>query len=210
MYLQIYVLMKCVMPKIKVAIIGVGNCASSLIQGIEYYKNLDENSGFVAGIMNNRLNKYYIHDIEFVAAFDVDKNKIGKDLSEAIFVKPNCASKFCTVPYLNVPVLKGPLLDGIDGPLKETVTVSNMQLEENVANILKETGAEVVINYLPTGSKVATEYYAEQALISQCGFINGIPEPIASSKKWQEKFLRACLPLVGDDVKSQLGVYSVT
>jgi len=193
------------MKKIKVAIAGIGNCASSLIQGIEYYREVDKKSGFVPGILNNVLGNYCIRDIEFVACFDVDKNKVGKDLSKAIFSTPNCASIFCEIPYSGIKVLRGPVLDGLNGYLKQIIPVDRHQPEVNVSDILIESSADILINYLPTGSKKATEYYAQQALNAQCGFINGIPEPIASSKIWRDKYYQADLPLVGDDIKSQLG-----
>lgn len=194
-----------IMRKIRVAIIGIGNCASSLVQGIEYYKWVDKKSDFVPGIMNNIIRDYCIHDIEFVAAFDVNKNKVGKDLSDAIFSAPNCASKFSEVPPSGIKVLRGPLLDGLNENFKEIVSVDHTQPEINVAEALRDADAEIVINYLPTGSKQATKYYAQQALDAQCGFINGIPESIAHSQEWREKYEHAGLPLVGDDIKSQLG-----
>lgn len=193
------------MSKIKVAIAGVGNCASSLVQGIEYYKDVDERSGFVPGILHNTFGGYRIKDIEIVAAFDVDRNKVGKDLSEAIFTKPNCTLKFCEVPHLGVKVERGPLLDGLGNNLKKVIPVDPHQKEVDIADILKERDADILINYLPTGSKKASEFYAEQALIAGCGFINAIPEYIAANPKWGKKFKNAKLPLAGDDIKSQLG-----
>lgn len=197
------------MNKIKVAIAGVGNCASSLIQGVEYYNWVNEKSGFVPGLMNNVLGGYFIQDIEFVAAFDVDKNKVGKDLSDAIFSTPNCASKICDIPLSGIEVLRGPLLDGVEGNLKEIIAVDYQHVEVDVCKVLEDSGAEILINYLPTGSKIATEYYAEQSLAAQCGFINGIPESVASDINWRKKFEDATLPLVGDDIKSQLGASSL-
>lgn len=193
------------MDKIKIAIIGVGNCASSLIQGLTYYKDVDENSGFVPGILHNVIGGYKIRDIECVAAFDVNATKVGKDLSEAIFAFPNCAEKFCDVPRLGVTVMKGPIMDGLGNNLKELITTDPGQNDVDVAAILRETKAEILINYLPTGSQKATEYYANQALNAGCAFINAIPEFIASNKNWEEKFRKANLPIAGDDVKSQLG-----
>ena len=193
------------MGKIKVGIVGIGNCASSLIQGLEYYRDVDKNSGFVPGIIHNTLKKYRIRDIQIVAAFDVNNFKVGIDLSDAINSHPNCAYKFCEVPFLNVEVIRGPLLDGLSEKLQEIIPVDKHAPVACVSEILKETQAEILINFLPTGSKIASEFYADQALKSGCGFINGIPECIASSKKWQRKFSRKGLPLVGDDVKSQLG-----
>jgi len=193
------------MNKIKVAIAGIGNCASSLVQGIEYYKDVDEKSGFVPGIIHNVFGGYRIKDIEIVATFDVDRNKVGKDLSEAIFTKPNCTLKFSEVSNLGVKVERGPLLDGLGDNLKKVVPIDPRQKEVNVANILKERGANILINYLPTGSKKASEFYAEQALIAGCGFINAIPEYIGANPKWGRKFKDAKLPLAGDDIKSQVG-----
>jgi len=138
-------------------------------------------------------------------AFDVDKNKVGKDLSEAIFTSPNCAMKFSEVPNLGVKVERGQLLDGLGENLKEVISVDSHQTEVNVATTLTERGADILINYLPTGSKKASEFYAEQALIAGCGFINGIPESIASDVKWGRRFKDAGLPLAGDDIKSQVG-----
>lgn len=193
------------MSKIKVAIAGVGNCASSLVQGVEFYKDVDEKSGFVPGIAHNIMGHYKISDIQFVAAFDVDRNKVGKDLSEAIFIKPNCTLTFSQVPHLGVEVERGPLLDGLGDNLKKVIPVDHHQKEVNVADVLKEKDADILINYLPTGSKKASEFYAEQALIAGCGFINGIPESIASDAKWGRRFKDAGLPLAGDDIKSQVG-----
>lgn len=193
------------MNKIKIAIIGVGNCASSLIQGLTYYKGVDENSGFVPGILHNVIGGYKIRDIECVAAFDVNVTKVGKDISEAIFAFPNCAEKFCDVPRLGVPVMKGPIMDGLGNNLKELIKTDPGQKEVDIAAVLREKKAEILINYLPTGSHKATEYYANQALKAGCAFINAIPEFIASNEHWEEKFRKANLPIAGDDIKSQLG-----
>ncbi len=193
------------MGKIKVAIIGVGNCASSLIQGIEYYKDVDENSVLVPGLMNNVFGSYKIRDIKVVAAFDVNMYKVGKDLSEAIFTEPNCTLKFCQVPKLNVKVEKGPLLDGLGENLKKIIPVDEGQKEINISKKLRETNTEILINYLPVGSKEATKFYAHQAIEAGCSFINAIPEFIASDPKWIKKFEEAGLPLAGDDIKSQVG-----
>jgi len=193
------------MSKIKVAIAGVGNCASSLVQGVEYYNEVDEKSEFIPGISHNIFGGYRIKDIEFVAAFDVDKNKVGKDLSEAIFTKPNCAMVFSEVPDLGVTVERGLLLDGFGKNLKEVISVDSHQKEVNVANVLRERSADILINYLPTGSKRASEFYAEKALLAGCGFINAIPEFITPDAKWGRRFKDAGLPLAGDDIKSQVG-----
>ncbi|MDD4440140.1 MAG: inositol-3-phosphate synthase [Tissierellia bacterium] len=193
------------MNKIKIAIIGVGNCASSLIQGLTYYKDVDENSGFVPGILHSVIGGYKIRDIECVAAFDVNVTKVGKDLSEAIFAFPNCAEKFCDVPRIGVTVMKGPIMDGLGNNLKELITTDPGQKDVDVAAVLRETKAEILINYLPTGSQKATEYYANQALNAGCAFINAIPVFIASKKQWDNKFREANLPIAGDDIKSQIG-----
>jgi len=193
------------MGEIKIAIVGIGNCASSLIQGMVFYKDVDEKNGFVPGILHNVVGGYKIRDIRCVAAFDVDKNKVGKDLSEVIYAPPNCTVKFCDVPHLGVKVCKGPVLDGLGGNLKDIITVDPQQKEVDVASVLKENKAEILINFLPTGSKYATEYYANQALIAGCAFINAIPEFIASNKQWETKFRDAGLPVAGDDIKSQIG-----
>jgi len=193
------------MGKIKVAIVGIGNCASSLVQGIEFYKSIDEQSGFIPGIMHNKIGDYTVGDIEFVAAFDINKKKVGKKLSEAIFTEPNCAKKFTDVLSGNVKVQKGPVLDGLGGKLENIIPIDSNQKEVNVAEILKIANAEILINFLPTGSFIATKFYAEQAILANCGFINAIPEPIASNHQWAEKFSRVNLPLAGDDIKSQIG-----
>ena len=199
------VLRKQKMTTIKTAIVGVGNNTSSLIQGIEFYKKNNKKSNSVLGILHPNIGKYDIKDIEFVAAFDINKEKVGKDLSEAIFSKPNCMSRFCKVPYLGVDVYKGPIFDGLGCNLMNIVPVDEKQQQVNVAKILREADSEILINFLPTGSKKATEFYAEEALKANCGFINSIPELIASSLKWEEKFSHAGLPLSGDDIKSQIG-----
>jgi len=193
------------MNQIKVAIAGVGNCASSLIQGIEYYRTVDEKSGFVPGIIHNTICGYRIRDIVCVAAFDVDKNKVGTDLSRAIFLRPNCAEQFCKVRLKGTIVQKGPLLDGLGENLKKVIPVDDNQKDVDVASILQEQDVDILINFLPTGSKKASEYYARQAIKAQCGFINAIPEFLATSKRWERKFSLAELPIVGDDIKSQLG-----
>jgi myo-inositol-1-phosphate synthase len=193
------------MAKIKVAIVGIGNCASSLIQGLEFYKWVDEKSGFIPGITHNLIGDYKISDIEIVAAFDIDRKKVGKDISEAIFTYPNCAERFCEVPQKNVVVKRGPVLDGLGNNLKKIISVNPDDPVVNISTVLKDCRTEILINFLPTGSTKATEYYANQALKSKCGFINAIPEPIATNRKWSEKFKKANLPLAGDDIKSQLG-----
>ncbi|HLD78773.1 MAG TPA: inositol-3-phosphate synthase, partial [archaeon] len=199
------------MPKpLRLAIAGVGNCASSLVQGLFYYKAVDTNNELVPGLMHNVLGGYRISDVKPVAAFDVDKRKVGRDLSEAIFAKPNCTKTFCKdVPKLGVTVQKGPVLDGVanhmkDYPEDRTFVVSDDK-PVNVAKVLKESGAEVLINYMPVGSEQATQYYAQAALDANMAFVNCMPAFIASVPSWAEKFRAAGLPIVGDDIKSQVG-----
>ncbi|TDA30442.1 MAG: inositol-3-phosphate synthase [Hadesarchaea archaeon] len=192
------------MGTIRVAIAGVGNCASSLVQGVEYYKNArDEES--VPGLMHVRFGEYHIRDIKFVAAFDVDLNKIGKDLSEAIFTPPNCTAKFCDVPKLGVEVMEGPLLDGLGKYLTPVIPHRPKPKPVDVVKVLKDSGADILINYLPVGSYRASRFYAEAALKAGCGFVNCIPEFIVSDKEWAKRFQEAGLPCAGDDVKSQVG-----
>lgn len=198
------------MGRIRVAIAGLGNCASSLIQGIYYYRNVESDKDFVPGLMHNVLGGYKISDIEIVAAFDIDERKVGKDVSEAIFSKPNCTKIFCRdIPKIGVEVKMGPILDGIaqhmrDYP-KEKSFVSSREKESNVIEELRKSRADVLINYLPVGSEKATEYYADAALSAGCAFINCIPVFIASNKEWANKFEEKKLPIIGDDVKSQIG-----
>ncbi|MEM3874384.1 MAG: inositol-3-phosphate synthase [Candidatus Bathyarchaeia archaeon] len=194
------------MAEIRVAIVGVGNSASALIQGVEYYKNAKEGET-VPGLMHVNFGGYHVRDIKFVAAFDVDKNKIGRDLAEAIFTKPNCCAKFADVPPLGVEVLPGPVLDGVAKHMIETFNVysENEVKPADVASVLKETDAEILINYLPVGSRNATRFYAQAALDAGCAFINCIPEFIASDPLWSRKFEEQGLPVAGDDIKSQLG-----
>lgn len=191
------------MSKIRVAIIGAGNCASSLIQGVEYYKNAKE-SDFVPGVMHVNLGGYHIRDIEFVAAFDIDKNKVGKDLSEAIFTHPNNTTKFSDVPPLNVRVERGMTHDGLGKYLSQIIKKAPGSTAD-VVGILKDTKTAVVISYLPVGSEEATKWYVEQVLEAGCAFVNCIPVFIASEKYWQQRFEKKKLPIIGDDIKSQVG-----
>jgi myo-inositol-1-phosphate synthase len=189
-----------------VAIVGVGNSACALIQGVEYYKNARENET-VPGLMHVNFGGYHVKDIKFVAAFDVDQNKIGKDLAEAIFTKPNCCAKFAEVPKKGVKVLPGPVLDGVAKHMREPFNVYDESEVKpaDVANILRDAGAEILVNYLPVGSHNATRFYAQAALDAGCAFVNCIPEFIASDNAWSRKFEEKGLPVAGDDVKSQLG-----
>lgn len=191
------------MAKIRVAIIGVGNCASSLVQGVYFYKDAPEDE-FVPGLMHVRLGGYHIGDIEFSAAFDIDQNKVGKDLSEAIFTSPNNTYKFCDVPHLGVPVSRGMTHDGLGKYLKQIITKAPGSTAD-VVGILKETGTDVVVNFLPVGSEMATKWYVEQILDAGCGFVNCIPVFIAREDYWQRRFKERGLPMIGDDIKSQVG-----
>ncbi|MQG08279.1 MAG: inositol-3-phosphate synthase [SAR202 cluster bacterium] len=189
--------------RIKVAIIGVGNCASSLVQGIHQYPETPDNVR-VPGIMHNKIGDYKIEDIEVVAAFDVDKNKVGKDLSEAIFCEPNNTIKFAEVPKSGVVVQMGSVQDGI-GQYTEHLVEPSSQKTSDISKILKEKEVDVVINYLPVGSQTATEWYTEQILDAKCAMVNCIPVFIAKNKYWSNKFKETGVPIVGDDIKSQVG-----
>lgn len=189
--------------KIRVAIIGAGNCASSLVQGVQYYKNAKDDDR-VPGVMHVNLGGYHIRDIEFTAAFDVVDTKVGKDLSEAIFAFPNNTYKFSDVPNLNVPVYRGMTHDGLGKYLSKIVTKAPGPTAD-IIRILKETKTDLIINYLPVGSEMATKWYMEQALEAGVGVINCIPVFIASQEYWAERFRQRGLPIIGDDIKSQVG-----
>ncbi len=191
------------MGNINVAIIGVGNCASSLIQGVRYYKEAKETE-FVPGLMHVNLGGYRISDINFVAAFDIDKNKVGRDLAKAIYTTPNNTFKFCEVPATGVKVQRGMTHDGLGKYLSQIIQKAPGPTAD-IVKILKETKTDVVINYLPVGSEEATKWYVEQVLEAGCSFINCIPVFIAREKYWQERFIEKGLPIIGDDVKSQVG-----
>jgi myo-inositol-1-phosphate synthase len=188
------------LSKIRVAIAGVGNCASALVQGLEYYSKRGPEEGLTYWDVGGYTPKH----VEFVAAFDVNSKKVGKDLSQAIFQPPNNTVKILDVPRLDVKVKKGPLMDGIGKYLKDIVVVSS-QPEVDVAQELKDSGAEIMINYLPVGSTTASGAYAEAALKAGVAFINAIPVFIASERGWAERFVKAGLPVAGDDVMSQVG-----
>jgi myo-inositol-1-phosphate synthase len=194
------------LQEIRVAIVGVGNSACALIQGVEYYKNAKEHD-FVPGLMHVNFGGYHIRNVKFVAAFEVNKKKIGKDLAEAIFTEPNCCAKFAEVPRLGVKVSPAPILDGVAEHMKETFNVyGDGEIKPaNIAEILKESKAEILVNYLPVGSKDAARFYAQAALDAGCAFINCMPEFIASDSAWAKKFEEKGLPVAGDDVKSQVG-----
>ena len=189
--------------KVRVAIIGVGNCANALVQGVHYYKNAPDDAE-IPGLMHATVGGYHVRDIEFSAAFDVVTTKVGKDLSEAMWAYPNDTIKFAEVPYLNVPVYRGMTHDGIGKYLSSRVKKARGSTVDMV-KILKETGTDVVVSYLPVGSEMATKWYVEQAIEAGCAFVNGIPVFIASSPYWSKRFEDAGLPIIGDDVKSQLG-----
>jgi myo-inositol-1-phosphate synthase len=189
--------------KINVAIIGAGNCASSLIQGVYKYRDTDEDT-FIPGLMHPVLGGYHISDINFVAAFDIDKNKVGKDLSEAIFTAPNNTIKFADVPFMDVPVERGMTHDGL-GKYLSQIIVKDAGSTADIVGILKERETHVVINYLPVGSEQATKWYVEQVLTAGCGFINCIPVFIGREDYWQKRFEEKNLPIIGDDIKSQFG-----
>ncbi len=189
--------------KIRVAIIGVGNCASSLVQGVQYYRDAVETDQ-VPGLMHVNLGGYHIRDIEFSAAFDIGDTKVDKDLSEAIFAKPNNTYKFTDVPKLGVPVSRGMTHDGIGKYLSEVITKSQRSTDD-IVRILRETETDVVISYLPVGSEMATKWYVEQILEAGCAFINCVPVFIASQEYWRRRFEEKGLPIIGDDIKSQVG-----
>ncbi len=189
--------------KVRVAIIGVGNCASSLVQGITFYKDAKEDDR-IPGLMHVNLGGYHIHDIEFTAAFDVVDTKVGNDLCEAIYAYPNNTYKFAEVTNLNAPVYRGMTHDGLGKYLNQVVKKAPGPTAD-IVRILRETQTDVVVSYLPVGSEMATKWYVEQVLEAGCGFINAIPVFIASSEYWGERFRKKGLPIIGDDVKSQVG-----
>ena len=189
--------------KVRVAIIGAGNCANSLLQGVEYYKDASPEDS-VPGLMHVDLGGYHISDIEFVAAFDVVKGKVGVDLAEAIWAKPNDTIKFADVPKTGVTVSRGMTHDGIGKYLSQVVEKAPGQTDD-VVGILKETGTDVVVNYLPVGSEAATKWYAEQILEAGVAMVNCMPVFIAREEYWQKRFEQAGVPIIGDDIKSQVG-----
>ncbi|MDW8064092.1 MAG: inositol-3-phosphate synthase [Anaerolineae bacterium] len=189
--------------KVRVAIIGVGNCASALVQGVWYYRNTPDEA-CVPGLMHVRLGPYHVRDIEFTAGFDIDVNKVGKDLAEAIFTPPNNTLKFADVPRLGVKVYRGMTHDGIGRYLSGIIRKAPGPTD-NIVKILRDTGTDVVVNFLPVGSEEATKWYVEQVLDAGCAFVNGIPVFIAREPYWQQRFEEAGLPVIGDDVKSQVG-----
>lgn len=193
------------MKEIRVALVGVGNCASSLVQGIEYYKDIVEGDQPVPGLMHNVIADYRISDIKIVTAFDVDSKKVGKDLSEAVFAEPNCTVKFSDVPKWDVVVKKGPVLDGVAETTREKFTVDPKQKPVDISDELKKSKTEVLVNYLPVGSEEAARFYATECLNAGVAFINAMPVFIASNEEWSKKFEEREIPTIGDDIKSQLG-----
>ena len=200
------------MDKIRIAIIGIGNCASSLIQGLYYYEN--NSSAKPIGVMHKKIGKYDISDIAVVAAFDVDKRKVGFDVSEAILAKPNCTKIFYSpVPNMGVKVMMGKILDGVSEQMAEyqdkdktfILSESKEPTEEEIVAILKNTKTDVLVNYLPVGSEEATKFYANCALNAGVAFVNNIPVFIASNPVWEQRFKEKNLPIVGDDIKAQVG-----
>jgi myo-inositol-1-phosphate synthase len=191
------------MGKIRVAIIGVGNCASSLVQGVHFYRDAQPDD-FVPGLMHVDLGGYRPADIEFTAAFDVSAHKVGLDLGEAIFAEPNNTLRFAEVPHLGVPVSRGMTHDGLGTYLKDVVPKSGRSTDD-IVGLLKATKTDVVVSYLPVGSEMATKWYVEQILEAGCAFVNCIPVFIASQPYWNKRFAQRRLPIIGDDIKSQVG-----
>ena len=191
------------MSKVRVAIIGVGNCASSFVQGVHYYRNAKA-TDFVPGLMHVNLGGYHVSDIEFSAAIDIDKNKVGLDLGEAIYAKPNNTYRFCDVPAQGITVQRGMTHDGLGEYLSKIIEKAPGDTV-NIVKLLKETRTDVVVNYLPVGSEEATKWYVEQILDAGCGLVNCIPVFIAREKYWQGRFEEKGLPVIGDDIKSQVG-----
>jgi myo-inositol-1-phosphate synthase len=191
------------MGSVRVAIVGVGNCASSLVQGVHYYADADP-AGSVPGLMHVRFGEYHVSDVEFVAAFDVDAKKVGQDLSAAIVASENNTIKICDVPPLGVTVQRGVTLDGLGKYYRETIEESD-EAPVDVVAALRESGADVLVCYLPVGSQQAAEFYAQAAIDAGVAFVNALPVFIAGTKAWADKFTAAGLPIVGDDIKSQVG-----
>jgi myo-inositol-1-phosphate synthase len=189
--------------KVRVAIIGVGNCASSLVQGVQYYRDAADDA-HIPGIMHARLGDYHIRDIEFTIGIDINATKVGKDLCEAIFAEPNNTYKFADVPQLNAPVVRGMTHDGLGKYLTGMIKKAPGPTAD-IVRLLKDTKTDVVVNFLPVGSEMATKWYVEQAIEAGCAFVNGIPVFIASSEYWSKRFRDARLPILGDDIKSQVG-----
>ena len=189
--------------KVRLGIVGVGNCASSLVQGLTHYAEATANEP-PPGLMNVDLGGYHVSDVEVASAFDIHAGKVGRDVSEAILTKPNNTYRFATAPGTGVRVERGPTMDGLGKYLRDDIQESD-EAPVNVAEVLKRSGTNVLVSYLPVGSQAATEYYAEQALEAGCAFVNCIPVFIASNRTWAKRFEERRLPIVGDDIKSQVG-----
>jgi myo-inositol-1-phosphate synthase len=189
--------------RVRVALVGVGNCANSLLQGVEYYKDAPDDE-FVPGLMHVNLGGYHVRDIEFTAAFDVTTDKVGKDLADAIWAHPNDTIKFADVPQTGIKVSRGMTHDGLGKYISEVVTKAPGETSD-VVGILRDTKTDVVVNYLPVGSEMATKWYAEQVLEAGCAMVNCMPVFIAREKYWQRRFEEKGLPIIGDDIKSQVG-----
>jgi myo-inositol-1-phosphate synthase len=189
--------------KVRVALIGVGNCANSLVQGVQFYKDADPEE-FVPGLMHVDLGGYHVRDVEFTAAFDVTADKVGKDLSEAIWAHPNDTYRFAEVPKTGITVSRGMTHDGVGKYMAEVLTKAPGETDD-VVGILKETGTDVVVNFLPVGSEEATKWYAEQILAAGCAMVNCMPVFLAREQYWQRRFAEAGVPIIGDDIKSQVG-----
>jgi len=191
------------MGSVRVAIIGVGNCAASLVQGVEYYKDADP-TGFVPGLMHVKFGDYHVSDVKFVAAFDVDSKKVGLDLADAIGASENNTIKICDVPQTGIIVQRGHTLDGLGKYYRETILESDAP-PVDIVTALREAEVDVVVCYLPVGSEDAARFYAECAIAAGCGFVNALPVFIAGTPAWAQRFVDAGLPIVGDDIKSQVG-----
>jgi myo-inositol-1-phosphate synthase len=189
--------------RVRVGIVGVGNCASSFVQGLTYYRNAKSNEP-VPGLMNADVGGYHVRDIEIASAFDVNANKVGRDVAEAIWAAPNNTHRFSDVPTTGVIVQRGPVLDGIGRYLEDDIPIADTP-EADVADVLTKSRTDVLVSYLPVGSQRASEWYAERAIDAGCGFVNCIPVFIASDRAWQRRFEEAGLPIIGDDIKSQVG-----
>jgi myo-inositol-1-phosphate synthase len=189
--------------KVRIGVVGVGNCASSFIQGLTHYRDVNSNEP-TPGLMHAGIGNYHVRDIEIASAFDISAHKVGRDVAEAIWAPPNNTYEFCRVQPTGVRVRRGPTLDGLGAYLRDDIPESR-EAEDDVSRVLTETGTDVVVSYLPVGSQKATEWYAERALEAGCGFVNCIPVFIASDPKWSRRFERARLPIIGDDIKSQVG-----
>jgi myo-inositol-1-phosphate synthase len=189
--------------KVRVAIVGVGNCASSFVQGLSYYRDAKGNEP-VPGLMNVELGGYHVADVELSAAFDVNSSKVGRDISDAIFSRPNNTQRFSSVPQSGIRVHRGPTLDGLGKYLRDEIDESDED-EADVVEVLRRSCTDVLVSYLPVGSQRATEFYAEKALEAGCAFVNCIPVFIASDPSWRKRFEERRVPIVGDDIKSQVG-----